>query len=127
MHLLTICDCNHFALKLFPNPDGIDFRITEITLKNHEEYLLKLTTKNQPTLDVKKWGTWQIDYNNIVFCISSFFSYGGCVSNWDFSEAATMDITKSDDTFTFNAQAGNGKISFFSKSFVIQGQHTFLD
>ncbi|MBF7142703.1 MULTISPECIES: hypothetical protein [Pseudomonas] len=71
MNLLDILDHKHFLVNLFPEGLDKNLMIGQVNFDFLGNTTVSLHTRQQPAIEVKKWGRWGVRYNVIVVKISS--------------------------------------------------------
>ena len=82
MNILDLIRNNQFLKKMYPQ--GIsDFFVGNIVLGIDNSITIALHTKEKPSIEIAKWGKWDVNYNIVVVEFSSFLPKNISITNWE--------------------------------------------
>jgi len=107
MNLLDIVSHKEFLVKLFPQGLAEVLMVGQVKFDPFGNTTVALHTRQQPALEVKKWGKWGDDYNTIVVILSSSRIKEFSVSNISGASYSKVEILEVEGGFRF-AQKSEG-------------------
>lgn len=66
MNFVNLISRNKFLVQLYPMGILTEVRIGQFSLDVGERSSLNIHTRQQPVIEVKKWGKWNKDFNRVV-------------------------------------------------------------
>ncbi|MBF7142702.1 MULTISPECIES: hypothetical protein [Pseudomonas] len=105
MNLLDVVSHREFIVKLFPQGLTEVLMVGQVRFDPLGNTTVALHTRQQPALDVKKWGKWGEDYNTIVIILSSSRIKEFSVSNISGALYSKVELFEVEGGFRFSQQS----------------------
>lgn len=127
MNLLDILDCKHFLANLFPEGLDKNLMIGQVNLNFLGNSTVSLHTRQQPAIEVKKWGKWGEAYNVIVVKISSVTVKEFSVKNISGALYASVDVQQVDNGFRLTQRADDWSFDLVCGYLMFDSCSVYLD
>ncbi len=81
VNLIDVIDNNYFVKEIYP--DGIkNFFLGNVRLGIDKSITLNIHSKDQPKINVEKWGKWGVNFNIVVIELSAFLIKSCKIIDW---------------------------------------------
>lgn len=127
MNIIDYIDNNLFLKKLFPAGLNGDALIGQVGLSLGNRLLINIHTKQQPTVEVSKWGKWSQDYDVIVIELLGLCGELVSITNWK-DVAYGKILTKEENRKLFISQSTDiCKVEIECDGLIFQRCTTYID
>lgn len=109
-------------------PEGIngDILIGRVEFSSSGHIFLTLHTKERPSKEIAKWGSYGRDFNTVSITLSVCNAESVYISGWYMTGFVPIDIEQQKDIFVIRQCNGNCKIEIKAEFLVFQSCSVYL-
>ncbi|WP_296181168.1 hypothetical protein [Pseudomonas sp. UBA1879] len=126
MGMIDIVSRNYFLKYLYPNGLIDDLLIGRLGFDCENKFCVNFHTKQQPAIEVKKWGIWGKNYDVIVICLQGQWVKDVAISNWEHIDFAPVTWSIDGDNKTFRSRGDGWEVSLTFGDLIFQGCRTYI-
>ncbi|MBF7143648.1 MULTISPECIES: hypothetical protein [Pseudomonas] len=127
MNLFDVISYKEFLVKVFPKGLSGDVLVGQIGITPFSDTKITVHTRQQPEIEIKKWGKWGETFNTVAIVLGSGTVKGLLVKNIYKASYAALDVQKVERGFRLKQMSGEWEIDFTVEDLVFDKCMVYMD